>query len=179
MSVEEASGSVSGNSGAGSSGEGERLRRSSRSVTSTAAASGLAGRTRGAYKPRGTLRMSRNRCKIQICRSVYRVVSSIKRSLARKTFSSAPKPRPSENSNPIAPHTRFHASARARPGFPCAPRNAPRRKGGPAEMAMARWPMAALLASVAPIGRHQSDVRGMPPAWNRSAAAKLMVGRWH
>ena len=29
---------------------------------------------------------------------------------------------------------------------------------------MARWPMAALLASVAPIGRHQSDVRGMPPA---------------
>ena len=41
---------------------------------------------------------------------------------------------------------------------------------------MARWPMAALLASVAPIGRHQSDVRGMPPAWNRSAAADLMVG---
>ena len=73
-------------------------------------------------------------------RSIYRVVSSIKRVLARKTFSSAPKPRPSENSNPIAPHTRFHASARARPGFPCAPRNAPRRKGGPAEMAMARWP---------------------------------------
>ena len=101
-------------------------------------------------------------------RSVYRLVSSIKRSLARKTFSSAPKPRPSENSNPIAPHTRFHASARARPGFPCAPRNAPRRKGGPAEMAMARWPMAALLSSVAPIGRHPSDVRGMPPAWNRS-----------
>ena len=87
--------------------------------------------------------------------------------------------RASENSNPIAPHTRFHASARARPGFPCAPRNAPRRKGGPAEMAMARWPMAALLASVAPIGRHPSDVRGMPPAWNRSAAAELMVGRWH
>ena len=111
-------------------------------------------------------------------RSIYWVVSSIKRSLARKTFSSAPKPRPSENSNPIAPHTRFHASARARPGFPCAPRNAPRRKGGPAEMAMARWPMAALLASVAPIGRHQSDVRGMPPAWNRSAAADLMVGGW-
>ena len=111
--------------------------------------------------------------------SIYWDVSSIKRSLARKTFSSAPKPRPSENSNPIAPHTRFHASARARPGFPCAPRNAPRRKGGPAEMAMARWPMAALLASVAPIGRHQSDVRGMPPAWNRSAAAELMVGRWH
>ena len=108
-------------------------------------------------------------------KSIYRDVSSIKRSLARKTFSSAPKPRPSENSNPIAPHTRFHASARARPGFPCAPRNAPRRKGGPAEMAMARWPMAALLASVAPIGRHQSDVRGMPPAWNRSAAAELMV----
>ena len=55
-------------------------------------------------------------------------------------------------------------------------------------MAMARWPMAALLASVAPIGRHQSDVRGMPPAWNdvrgmppawnRSAAADLMVGGW-
>ena len=111
-------------------------------------------------------------------RSIYWDVSSIKRSLARKTFSSAPKPRPSENSNPIAPHTRFHASARARPGFPCAPRNAPRRKGGPAEMAMARWPMAALLASVAPIGRHQSDVRGMPPAWNRSAAADLMVGGW-
>ena len=41
---------------------------------------------------------------------------------------------------------------------------------------MARWPMAALLASVAPIGRHQSDVRGMPRAWNRSAAADLMVG---
>ena len=111
-------------------------------------------------------------------RSIYWDVSSIKRSLARKTFSSAPKPRPSENSNPIAPHTRFHASARARPGFPCAPRNAPRRKGGPAEMAMARWPMAALLASVAPIGRHPSDVRGMPPAWNRSAAADLMVGGW-
>ena len=90
--------------------------------------------------------------------SIYRLVSSIKRSLARKTFSSAPKPRPSENSNPIAPHTRFHASARARPGFPCAPRNAPRRKGGPAEMAMARWPMAALLSSVTPIGRHPSDV---------------------
>ena len=46
-------------------------------------------------------------------------------------------------------------------------------------MAMACWPMAALLASVAPIGRHPSDVRGMPPAWNRSAAAELMVGRWH
>ena len=54
----------------------------------------------------------------------------------------------------------------------------PRRAAGP-EMAMACWPMAALLASVAPIGRHQSDVRGMPPAWNRSAAAELMVGRWH
>ena len=53
----------------------------------------------------------------------------------------------------------------------------PRRAAGP-EMAMARWPMAALLASVAPIGRHQSDVRGMPPAWNRSAAADLMVGGW-
>ena len=37
--------------------------------------------------------------------------------------------RASENSNPIAPHTRFHASARARPGFPCAPRNAPPRRG--------------------------------------------------
>ena len=112
-------------------------------------------------------------------RSVYRVVSSIKRSLDRKTFSSAQKPRPSENSNPIAPHTRFHASARARPGFPCAPRNAPRRKGGPAEMAMARWPMATLLSSVAPIGCHPSDVRGMLPAWNRPAAAELMVGGWH
>ena len=51
---------------------------------------------------------------------------------------------------------------------------APPRRG--AEMAMACWPMAALLASVAPIGRHPSDVRGMPPAWNRSAAAELMVG---
>ena len=42
--------------------------------------------------------------------------------------SSAPKPRPAENTKSIAPHTRFHASARARSGFPCAPRNAPRRR---------------------------------------------------
>ena len=58
-------------------------------------------------------------------------------------------------------------------------RNAPRRKGGPAEMAMARWPMATLLSSVAPIGCHPSDVRGMLPAWSRPAAAELMVGGWH
>ena len=49
----------------------------------------------------------------------------------------------------------------------------PRRKGGPAEMAMARWPMATLLSSVAPIGCHPSDVRGMLPAWSRPAAAEL------
>ena len=41
---------------------------------------------------------------------------------------------------------------------------------------MARWPMAALLSSVAPIGCHPSDVRGMSPAWNRSAAALLGGG---
>eukprot|EP01046_Picozoa_sp_COSAG06_P102148 COSAG06_NODE_48307_length_333_cov_0.581197_1_plen_42_part_10 len=40
---------------------------------------------------------------------------------------------------------------------------------------MARWPMAALLSSVAPIGCYSSDVRGMPPAWRRSAAALLWV----
>ena len=28
------------------------------------------------------------------------------------------------------------------------------------------------------VGRHPSDVRGMPPAWNRSAVAELMVGGW-
>ena len=56
---------------------------------------------------------------------------------------------------------------------------AARRKGGPAEMAMARWPMATLLPSVAPIGCHPSDVRGMLPAWSRPAAAELMVGGWH
>ena len=70
--------------------------------------------------------------------------------------------RASENSEPIAPHTRFHASARARPGFPCAPRN--QRPAPQAEMAMARWPMATLLSSVAPIGCHPSDVRGMLPS---------------
>ena len=46
------------------------------------------------------------------------------------------------------------------------------------EMAMARWPMAALLSSVAPIGCHPSDVIGMSPAWNRSAATLLRVGGW-
>ena len=35
--------------------------------------------------------------------------------------------RASENPEPIAPHTRFHAWARGRPDGPCGPRNAPRR----------------------------------------------------
>ena len=93
--------------------------------------------------PRGSTAYHTGGCKRQIY--LRNVRSSIKCERATKTFSSAPKPRLAKNIDSIAPHTRFHASARARPGFPCAPRNAPRRKGGPAEMAMARWPMAALL----------------------------------
>ncbi len=131
--------------------------------------------------------------------------------------------RASENSNPIAKNTRFHASARARPGLfrlskilcrgqhflaqqrahqriqtqslhtldfmqvrvrglgsharHATPRGgaAPPRRGA----GEACWPMAALLSSVAPIGCYSSDVRGMPPARRRSAAALLWVREWH
>eukprot|EP01048_Picozoa_sp_COSAG05_P021586 COSAG05_NODE_4022_length_1713_cov_2.089219_2_plen_126_part_01 len=38
--------------------------------------------------------------------------------LVDKGWSDEAKQCAPENSNPIAPHTRFHASARARPGFP-------------------------------------------------------------
>ena len=71
---------------------------------------------------------------------------------------SAPKPRPAENIESIAPHTRFHAQ---RP----APQGRPRTVT--TEMVMARWPMAAL--------GHPIDVRSMSPAWNRSAAAHPLV----
>ena len=43
------------------------------------------------------------------------------------------------------------------------------------EMAMARWPMAALLSSVAPIGCHPSDVRGMSPAGPKNNVPKWTV----
>ena len=98
----------------------------------------------------------------------YRHVSSIKCERATKIFSNASKPRPAENTRSIVPHyARFHASARARSGFPCASRNAPRRKGGPAKMAMARWPMAALLSGVAPM-------RGLPYGWQRPGRLCVM-----
>ena len=38
--------------------------------------------------------------------------------------------------------------------------------------------VAALLLSVALIARRRRDVRGMQPAWSRSAATLMLVGGW-